>query len=63
MVEVKGGGDKDWGGQGVVGSKGSEGQGVVRVKGCGWWGSKGWGDWKCYGQEGRIGVVGKGVVG
>ena len=29
---------------------GGEGQQGVRVKGCGWWGSKGWGDGRWYGQ-------------
>ena len=36
VVEVKG-----WWGQGLGMSRGGGGQRVVRVKGCGWWGSRG----------------------
>ena len=56
MVEIKG-----WWRQGLGRSRGGGGKGVVRVKGCGWWGSSGWGDGKCYGKWG--GVVGVGVMG
>ena len=69
VVEVKGGGDKGWGGQGDGGD-----QGVVGFKG--WWGSRdvgdggqGWGDGRWYVKGGGggdrggsgLGVWGQGV--